>query len=32
MTRITTKAQLRDIYAPPNGRSVRKDLDHLDRH
>lgn len=32
MSRITTETQLREIYAPPNGRSVRKDLDRLDRH
>jgi uncharacterized protein len=29
---ITTFEQLREIYPPPKERSVRKELDHLDRH
>lgn len=32
MSKIATEEQLRDLYAAPNGRSVRKELDHLDRH
>jgi PPOX class probable FMN-dependent enzyme len=29
---ITTLDQLRELYPPPKERSVRKELDHLDRH
>jgi uncharacterized protein len=29
---ITTLEQLRELYPPPKERSVRKELDHLDRH
>jgi PPOX class probable FMN-dependent enzyme len=29
---ITSLEQLREIYPPPKERSVRKELDHLDRH
>jgi uncharacterized protein len=29
---ITTVEELRELYPPPKERSVRKELDHLDRH
>jgi len=29
---ITTVEQLRELYPPPKDRSVRKEMDHLDRH
>jgi uncharacterized protein len=29
---ITTVEQLRELYAPPQERSVRKEVDHLDEH
>ena len=29
---IPSLDQLREIYPPPQERSVRKELDHLDRH
>ena len=32
MSRITTQAQLRQIYAQPNARAVKKQLDSLDTH
>jgi len=32
MHEITTVAELRELYGPPAERSVRKEVDHLDRH
>jgi uncharacterized protein len=32
MSHVSTREQLREVYASPGERAVRKELDHLDRH